>query len=333
MNRNECWMAACVTALVVGVSVGQAQEKPAKPQPTPAPKVFYIPPVPFDHPLALELVGLEAVGCKVCASAIQTDDANCKSCAGCAECAQAKTGGCCTECVKSNTAVFASDCDGSCAPLKKAKKRKAGDLRDYFQIAVPPPCMPMPPQGIPVAIYASPAVGRCPVSVPLPMPTPAEPMMVFRAASHANASACGSCGCNSGVQQAKHDTGGKIGIAVSLGLTHAVPQVQVATAGHLEIECGGQCKASCEKMTIHMPGGKELTIAPMGKQVVVSGPALSATCDTLARSECNGSLCLVLEGHVHLHHGKAGMKADVESEQVRLVLHGDVVEVHTVTSP
>lgn len=329
MNRNEWWMATCVAALVVGVGVGQAQEKPAKPRPIPAPQVFYVPPIPLAHPLALQLAGLEAIGCKVCVPAVQAAEAKCKSCTGCAECGQAKTGECCSECAQSKTGQFACDGAGQCVPVKKVKKSKKSAPHDYFQIAVPPL---MPPQCVPITIYAPAPAVPCPNNMLMPIPAPTEPMMVFRSASHAKASACGSCGCDSGVQQAKHETHGKFSIALGLGLTHGVPVVQLTTSGQLEIECGAGCKMKCEHMTLSMPDGKELTVATIGKQVVVSGPSLKAMCDSLTRCGSESSICLTLQGHVRLHQGKDGMKTDVEAEQVRLFMHDGRMEVHTVMS-
>src|SRR5262245_16092363 len=173
MNRSECWMAACVAALAVGIGMGQAQEKQAKPEPTPAPQVFYVPPVPLDHPLALQLAGLEAVGCKVCVPATQAAEAKCQVCIGCAECGQAKTGECCSDCAQSKRGQFACEGAGQCLPVKKVKKSKQLAPFDYFQVAVPPPS---PAQCVPVTIYAPAPVG--PYQMSVPMPAPAGPMMV-----------------------------------------------------------------------------------------------------------------------------------------------------------
>jgi hypothetical protein len=333
MNRTEWWMAACVAALVVGVGVGRAQEKsPSQPTPSPVPKVLYVPAVPAD-PLTLECMSLEAIGCKIGIPAVQAAETNCRSCP---TCKQGKENDCCGECAKSKKDVFASG--GEDRPVKKVKKIKKRGNVEYFQIAVPmpAPCMLPPPPTPPMTICAPGPYAACPNNMMMPVPAPpvAEPMMVFRAVSHAKHGACGSNNCDSDVQQAKHETHGKITFGIGVGLTSGgVPMVQVERAGQLEIDCGGPCRATCEKMTLHLLGGKEFTIATTGKQVVVTGPSLKATCDTLSRTESEGSFCLLMQGHVYLHHGKAGMKADVESEQVRLLIHDGMVEVHTITTP
>jgi hypothetical protein len=332
MKRTEWWMATCVLALVVGVGVGRAQEKSAQPAPNPVPKVLYVPALPSD-PLTLECVGLEAVGCKFGVPAVQAAEAKCKGCTCSAACCQGKLDDCCGECAKSKKEAFASG--GEDRPVKKVKKIKKSGKIEYFVPVPVPPIMPAPPAP-PMTICAPSPYAPCPNNMLMPIPAqPAlEPMMVFRAASHEMQSACGSRNCDSGVKQTKHETHGKITFGIGLGLTNGgVPVVQVASASQLEIDCGGLCKATCEQMTLQVPGGRELTIATMGKQVVVTGPSLKATCDTLARSESEGSLCLLMQGHVHMHHGKAGMKTDVESEQVRLLIHDGMMEVHTVTTP
>jgi hypothetical protein len=316
-------MAACVLALAVGVGVGQAQEKPAVAVPPPAPKVLYIPPVPPAYPLLNELAGLEAVGCKVC---VEAAEAKSKPCACSEACGSAKKTEGCAKCAENKKGCCASGTCDDCCATKKVKKRKKVGTQDFFMIAAPPPPpMPMMPPTAPVTIYSSTPIAACPA--PVCMPTPAEPMMVFRACNRESAAGC------AGVQQAKHEHGGKFEIDINLGLAKcSVPVMHTSTA-QLEIECGSQCKATCEQMTLHVPGGKQLAIATAGKQVVLIGPALKATCDSLMRCGVDGGLCLMLQGHVHLHHGKDGMKADIDSEQVRLVIHDGMVEVHTVTTP
>ena len=337
MKRNEYWMAACVLAIVVGVGVGRAQDRPAKHESVPVPPVRHFPPIPPDHPLAAELAAMEAAGCKVAVPAVQEAEAKCKSCPGCSACSEAKHGDCCGECTKRKSDAFASGGAGENKPAKKIKKLKQPRDVDFFQIAVPPPPLPLAPPGVPVAIYTSGPMAGCPNNVPvaIPLPAPAaEPVMVFRAASKDSATACGAKGCTSGLQQANHETHGEFTFGIGLSLTGAsIPFVQLASFGQLEIECGDHCKATCETMTLHLANGEQLSIAPVGKQVAVTGPSLKATCDTLAKTTSNSALCLMLQGHVRLHHGKAGMKADVESEQVRLVLRDGTVEVHTLTTP
>jgi hypothetical protein len=221
--------------------------------------------------------------------------------------------------------------------VKKVKKIKKKGNVEYFQIAVPMPAPSIlpPPPSPPITIYSPAPYSPCPNNLLMPVPAPAVPesTMVFRSVSYAKHAACGSSTCDPGVQHVKHETHGKITFGIGLGLNGGVPVVQVERAGQLEIDCGGQCTATCEKMTLHLPGGKELTVATTGSQVLVTGPSLKAICDTLSRTESEGSLCLLMQGHVHLHHGKAGMKADVESEQVQLLIHDGTVEVHTVTTP
>jgi hypothetical protein len=330
MNRNECLMAVCALALAVGV--GQAQEKQTKPTPKPAPPVLYIPPIPPAPELALELAGLEAVGCKVCAQQVQAAEAKGTYCTGCEGCATAKPGECCGECVKSKRDRFATEGYEIVPVVKKSKKIKKNAVQEYFIVA-PPPVPPIPSQFTPNVVYtpAHPMPIATTSSVILAAPA-AEPIMVFRAASKTKSVSCG--GCDTQVQQAKHETHGSITFGLGITRTgYVVSGLEVKTQGELEIECGSGCVAKCDRMTLNMPGAKEWTITAIGKQVVISGPSLQATCDSLARSNCEGGTCFMLQGHVHLHHGKNGMKADVESEQVRLVVHGGMVEVHTVTAP
>ena len=322
MNRNEWWLAACVLALALGVGLGQAQEKPAVIVPAPVPRVA--PPMPTPCPIVHELVGLEAMGCKICVQAAEAKSksgACCESCGNCTKCE------CCAKCAEAKKGSCPSACSDDCSAPKKVKKRKKANVQDFFMIAAPPPPpMPMIPPAPPITIYSPTPVPSCPA--PVCMPAPAEPMMVFRACQHDS-----TAGCGSGVQQAKHERGGKFEIDISLGLAKCSVPVMHASTSQLEMECGGQCKATCEQMMLHLPGGKQLTIASSGKQVVVTGPALKATCDSLTRCGADGGLCLMLQGHVHLHHGKDGMKADIDSEQVRLVIHDGAVEVHTMTKP
>jgi hypothetical protein len=327
MNRNECLMAACALALVVGV--GQAQEKQTKPTPKPTPPVLYIPSISPAPQLALELAGLEAVGCKLCAQQVQAAEAKGKCCTGCEGCATAKPG----ECVKSKRDLFANEGYEIVPVVKKSKKIKKNAVQDYFIVAPPMPAPPMPPQYAPNVVYAPapPMPIATASSVVYPAPV-AEPMMVFRAASKSKAVGCS--GCDTQVQQAKHETHGSVTFGLGITSTgYVVSGLEVKTQGELEIECGSGCVAKCDRMTLNMPGAKEWTITAIGKQVVISGPSLQASCDSLARSDCDGGTCFTLQGHVHLHHGKKGMKADVESEQVRLMVREGMVEVHTVTSP
>jgi hypothetical protein len=271
---------------------------------------------------------MEAVGCKQCAQAVQAAEVKSKGCTACDGCSAVKQGECCGECAKSKHDTFASGCTGEVVPVKKAKKSKKIGLQDYYIVA--PPAPQMPPHIGPIAISVPTSFLPTAMSVAMPpMPAPAQPMMVFRAASGAKATECK--GCDSAVQQTKHETHGSITLGIGLNLA-GVPQVHVETHGALEIDCGG-CVASCEQMNLSMPGGKDWTIATTGKQVVVTGPSFKASCDTLARTTSEGAACFMLQGHVHLHHGKSGMKADIESEQVRLVIHDGMVEVQTVTAP
>jgi hypothetical protein len=324
MNRNELWLATCVLALALGVGIGQAQEKPAVAVPPPAPKVLYVPPVPPACPLLHELAGLEAIGCKMC---VEVTEAKAKSCACCEASGTNTKCECCAKCAEAKKGTCAGAYSEDCCAPKKVKKRKKVSTQDFLMIAAPPsPPMPMIPPTAPITIYSPAPVPTCPA--PVCMPAPAEPMMVFRACQHDSTSGCGS-----GVQQAKHEHGGKFEIDINLGFPRCTVPVAHASSSQLEIECGSQCKATCEHMMLHLPGGKQLTIATAGKQVVVTGPTLKATCDSLTRCGADGGLCLMLHGHVHLHHGKDGMKADIDSEQVRLVIHDGAVEVHTVTTP
>ena len=144
MKHSECWMATCVLALVVGVGVGRAQEKPAKPEPVTVPPVVYFPPVPPAHALTAELAAMEAAGCKASSPAVPAAEAKCKTCTGCAACTQTKTDDCCGDCAKSKKDAFASGGSGECAPPKKVKKAKRIKDVEYFQIAVPPPYSPVP---------------------------------------------------------------------------------------------------------------------------------------------------------------------------------------------
>src|SRR5215831_6257153 len=252
-------MATCVLALVVGVGVGRAQEKPAKPEPVPVPPVVYFPPIPPSQPLTAELAAMEAAGCKVSFQAIPAAEAKCKTCTGCGACAQTKTDDCCSDCAKRKKDAFASGCGGACTPPKKAKKTKRIRDVEYFQLAVPPPFPPTPiPQPCAYVPVHGPAPmagypNNVPVAIPIPAPPVAEPIMVFRAVSKISATACGSNGCSSGVQQAKHEAHGKITLGIGLSLTgNGMPFVQAVSAGQLEIECGSQCKATCETMTLHL---------------------------------------------------------------------------------
>ena len=329
MNHKEWWMAICVLALAVGV--GQAQDKQTKASPKPAPRVLYIPPVPPSPELTLELLGLQAVGCKTGAQAVQAAEVKGKCCTSCEGCAASYSTGCCGECVKSKRDVFASGGSEGCTPaVKKVKKVKKPAAHEYFIVA--PPVPPMPAQIGPRIIYTpGPVLPACATPV-MEFSTPDQPMMVFRAATRSKAVECG--GGDNAVHQTKHDTHGSIAIGFGLSLTGcSIPTVDVKTFGQLEVECGG-CVAKCEHMTLNMPDGKEWTVAAVGKQVVVSGPSFKASCDSFARTTAEGLLPgFILQGHVHLHHGKSGMKVDVESEQVFLVLRDGKVEVHTVTAP
>jgi len=330
MNRKEWWMATCVLALAVGV--GQAQDKQSKSSPKSAPRVLYIPPVPPSPELTLELLGLEAVGCKTGAQAVQAADAKGKCCTSCDGCAASNPAGCCGECVKSKRDVFASGCSEGCTPaVKKVKKVKKPAAYEYFIVA--PPVPPMPAQIGPGIIYTPGPVMPAAATPPMEFSTPDQPMMVFRAVTKIKTVECAS-GCDTAVQQTKHDTHGSIAIGFGLNLTGcSIPTVDVKTFGQLEIECGG-CVAKCEQMRLNMPDGKDWTVAAVGMQVVVSGPSFKASCDSFARTTSEGLLPgFILQGHVHLHHGKSGMKVDVESEQVFLVLRDGKVEVHTVTAP
>src|SRR5262249_6735819 len=245
----------------------------------------------------------------------------CTDCAGCGKCAE------------TTKESFASGCGAECVPAKKVKKSKKTGSKDHFLIAFPPPAPPMSmaPQAVPIAIYAPAPIGTCPMSVACPVPAPPALTMVFRASGHAGASACGEHGCESGVKHAKYESTGKIAIDLNFGLARVHMPVKREAAGELEVECGPGCRATCKDMTLHLPGGKQFTIATAGKQVVITGPSLKASCDSLTRTDTNGSLCLHLHGHVRLHQGKDGMRTDIESDQVELVLMDGMVEVHTVT--
>ena len=330
MNCKEWWMATCVMALAVGV--GQAQEKQSKfSPPKPSPQVLYIPPVPAVPELTLQLVGLEAVGCKTAAQAVQAAEVKGKSCTSCGGCAAANPADCCGECVKSKREVFASgSTEGTAHKVKKVKKIKKPAAQEYFIVAPPPP--PMTAQFGGYGYAPSPAPQPA-VQQVVELSTPEQPMMVFRAVSKINSVKCDS-GCDTPIQQTKHETHGSIAIGLGLSLTGcSIPTVDVKTFGQLEMECGG-CTAKCDKMTLDMPGGHEWTVTAVGKQVVVTGPSFKASCDSFARTTSENSFPgFILQGHVHLHHGKNGMKVDVESEQVSLVLRDGKVEVRTVTAP
>jgi hypothetical protein len=329
MNRKEWWMAACALALAVGV--GQAQEKPTKSSPKPAPQVLYIPPVPPVPELTLQLVGLEAVGCKAGIQAVQTAEAKGKCCTSCDNSTATNPAECCGECIKSKREVFASGCAESCTPtVKKVKKVKKPATQDYFIVAPPAPAMPA--HIGPGIIYTpGPAIPASATTV-MEFSIPDQPMMVFRAATKIKHAECAS-GCDTSVQQTKHESHGRIAIGFGLRLTGcSIPTVDVKTSGPLEIECGG-CVARSEQMTLSMPGGTDWTVTALGNQVVVSGPSFKASCDSFARTTSEGLPGFVLRGNVHLHHGKSGMKVDLESDQVFLVLRDGKVEVHTVTAP
>jgi hypothetical protein len=204
----------------------------------------------------------------------------------------------------------------------------AGDLI-YLQTFVDSGTVQPP---VPIKDYRVSAGQGVRVVVPMLGPTPfAEPMMVFRAVSKPKA---GEGGCDTEVRQTKHETHGSI--TFGLGFTRTgvlVSGVEIKPQGELEIDCGNACVAKCERMTLNMPGAKGWTVTALGSQVVISGRSIHATCDTLTRTTCEGGTCFIMQGHVHLHHGKSGMKADVESEQVRLEVRDGMVEVHTVTTP
>ncbi|HMF14781.1 MAG TPA: hypothetical protein VKE94_20845 [Gemmataceae bacterium] len=332
MNRRELWLAGCVLGLVAGVGVGRAQDK-TPPEAVPMPVVVSVPALPTSP--ALQCVSLEAVGCKLAAPAVQ---ARCPSCTGCAACAQSKSDDCCGECAKCKRDTFASEGADEPAAPKKVKKIKRTKAVDYFQIAVPAPPIPVAQPGAPIAVYAPVPIGTCPNNLPIAMPPPlpptSEPVMVFRAAAFHETCGHEDKSCGSSVRQTKHESSQSIAVGIGLKLAGGLtPVVQLSTVGQLEIECSDACKATCQNMTLRLANGEQLTIAPVGKQVAVTGPSLKATCDTLARTNANGALSLLLQGHVHLHHGKTGMKAEIESEQVRIVLHDGLMELHTFTLP
>src|SRR5262249_3773071 len=155
---------------------------------------------------------------------------------------------------------------------------------ERFPLTPPPapPMMPVP-SPMPITVYVPNPAGAvvAPWAAPVPPPPmPAAPMMVFRASAHATQAACGS-DCEHGVEHAKYEiAGGSYAINFDFGFPIASgAKKHEASTGKLEIDCGGQGKASCEKMTLHLGEHQDVTIATMGKQVSIVGPTFKATCD------------------------------------------------------
>jgi hypothetical protein len=228
MNRTELWMATCILTLALGVGVGRAQ--PAKaPEPIPAPKCC-----------------TEVTACPACpvASSCCTDAVGCKQCSEPVSATKATCEGCTTGC----SAVGCEECK---TQAKKVKKVKHTVTPDHFMIAVPPPPPPMiaTPQSVPITFFTQPPISSYTAPMPHPMPSPAS-VMVFRASGHKTG--------ESGVQHAKYEFGaGKCEIELSFGTNHTAAVKHETSAGQLEIDCGGQCHATCEKMTLHLAGGQE----------------------------------------------------------------------------
>jgi hypothetical protein len=311
MKRRDWWLAACVVTLALGVGIGRAQEKITAPELLPAPKVCTqavgLPPCAHEQGCCTD-----ATGCKACTKAMQTAQIKCEGCEACSK------------------------------QAKKTKKVKHVPV-DRF-VMPPPPAPPMMPVSSPMPITVfvpNPAASYgggwgTPMAVP-PMPAPPMPaanMMVFRASGHSTQSACSS-DCEHGVEHAKYEiAGGSYAINVDFGfpIAPAAKKHEIST-GKLEIDCGGPCKASCEKMTLHLGENQDVTIATMGKQVSLIGPSFKATCDNLTRCGADGCLCLMLQGHVHLHHDKGAMKSTMECDEIRILLEDGHMEISMMSAP
>lgn len=311
MKRREWWMAACFATLILGVGIGRAQEKLSVPELLPAPKVC-----------------TQAVGMPPCCSenGCCTDAAGCKACTKTTHAAQTKCEG----------------CEACSKQAKKTKKVKHVPV-DRF-VMPPPPAPPMMPVSSPMPITVfvpNPGASytgswAAPMPVP-PMPAPpmaAGSMMVFRASAHATQAACSS-DCEHGIEHAKYEiAGGSYAINFDFGFPIASgAKKHEASAGKLEIDCGGQCKASCDKMTLHLGEHQDVTIATTGKQVSIVGPSFKATCDNLTRCGAENGLCLTLHGHVHLHHDKGATKSTMECDELYIMIAEGHMEISMMSAP
>src|SRR5262249_691801 len=185
MKRREWWMAACLVALALGVSIGRAQERLSAPELLPAPKVC-----------------TQAVGMPPCCSenGCCTDAAGCKACSKATHTAQTKCEG----------------CEACSKQAKKTKKAKHAPTMERFVMPLPPapPMIPFPsPRPITAPVPQPTARAAMPGATPMPVPPMPAPqmatgsMMVFRASAHATQATCGS-DCEHGVEHAKYEIAG-----------------------------------------------------------------------------------------------------------------------------
>jgi hypothetical protein len=315
MKRSEWWMAACIVLLALGINIARAQDSytrgqqnPPAPELLPIPKCYTqavgLPPCSHDQGCCTD-----AVGCKACSKATHAAQTKCEGCEAC------------------------------CKQAKKPKKVKHAPTVERVLLTPPPapPMMPVP-SPVPVTVYVpnAAALANAPWCTPMPAPPVplAAPMMVFRAAAHSSQAACGSA-CDHGVEHAKYEiSGGSYAFNFDFGFPiPSETKKHEANTAKLEIECGGLCKASCEKMTLHLGEHQDVTIATTGKQVSITGPSFKATCDNLTRCGAEGCLCLLLQGHVHMHHDKGTVKSSMECDELRILLEDGHMEISIVSAP
>jgi hypothetical protein len=86
-------------------------------------------------------------------------------------------------------------------------------------------------------------------------------------------------------------------------------------------------------MTLHLGENQDVTIEAKRKQVFISGPSFKATCDNLTRCGAEGCLCLMLQGHVHLHHDKGATKSTMECDEIRILLEDGHMEISMMSAP
>jgi hypothetical protein len=294
-------MVTCVLALALGVGVGRAQQTELLP-----------PPKCCIEPTASAACAHEQGCC--------TDAVGCKQCTKPAKAKKAKCEGC-------SEWTIGFGCEACPAPAKKVKMSKHGTMPAPVMIAVPPPPPPMMagPHGGPITIFSPSPMGSYEAPI-MPPAAPPVPTMIFRASA--------AKGGESAVQHAKYVISGfKCPVALEFGAAKTTTTKSECGTGTLDIECAGQCRASCEKMTLHLAGGQEFTIATVGKQVVVTGPSLKATCDSLTRQGSAGCTCFLLDGHVCLHHSKEGTKTEMEGEHATLTFVDGHLHSLTIVTP
>ena len=183
-------------------------------------------------------------------------------------------------------------------------------VRMAVPVVPPPPCCapeacPPPP---PANVYAPP-----PCPPPLPFVQAMAPESK-KAASHA-------CRMRVITEEGKEklEIRSDCGVLTCEGLEMKAPgcgRFKLSTVRTPSQVTGTSCDGS---------SGTQLSACAVSKQVQITGPALTATADSVAGAGKPG--CLVLEGHVQLKYQKAGQRAEVMAEHVLVGLADGRLEI------